>query len=107
MANRKKRILGILVLVNLLDLIIASPSDSPEVDASEELESFTTKKTLADRCLLKTETGPCKHFIHKWTYSVAEGKCKTFLYGGCLGNENRFHSETECLHHCVGGADRE
>ncbi|XP_051168302.1 axotactin isoform X3 [Leptopilina boulardi] len=105
MNNRKKWIIVILVLMNLLDLINANTSDSPEIEASEEVETFTTKKNVPDKCLLKTETGPCKHFIHKWTFDETEGKCKTFPYGGCLGNENRFHSETECLHHCIGGAD--
>jgi len=102
-----KRILGILVLFNVVVKMPANRTDSPKTDIVEETEEFTTtKKTLPDRCLVKTEPGPCKQYVHKWTFNKAEGKCRTFPYGGCQGNENRFNSEAECLYHCVGGAER-
>ena len=63
-------------------------------------------KDLPDRCIVKAELGPCKHYVHKWAFNKTEGKCNTFIYGGCLGNDNRFNSELECLHVCVGGPDR-
>lgn len=111
MLNRERRILVVLALLNtaLISLgIEASITDSPDVDLLEENEGlYTTKRTLPDRCLVKTETGPCKHYIHKWTFNKLEGKCKTFVYGGCLGNENRFNSQLECLYHCIGGPNRE
>ncbi|KAK0086828.1 hypothetical protein PV326_005433, partial [Microctonus aethiopoides] len=81
-------------------------TDSSEMDIIDDMEmqvTTTTKRALPDRCLVRTETGPCKHYIHKWTFIKAEGKCRTFVYGGCLGNENRFNSQLECLHYCVGG----
>ncbi|KAK0082695.1 hypothetical protein PV325_009995 [Microctonus aethiopoides] len=75
------------------------------IDDMEMQVTTTTKRALPDRCLVRTETGPCKHYIHKWTFIKAEGKCRTFVYGGCLGNENRFNSQLECLHYCVGGSN--
>ncbi|XP_023288585.1 uncharacterized protein LOC105702087 isoform X3 [Orussus abietinus] len=59
----------------------------------------------ADRCLLDTEPGPCRHYVHKWTFDRTQGRCRTFVYGGCAGNDNRFDSEIECMHRCVGGPD--
>lgn len=85
-------------------------TDSSEMDIIDDMEmqvTTTTKRSLPDRCLVRTETGPCKHYIHKWTFIKAEGKCRTFVYGGCLGNENRFNSQLECLHYCVGGPNCE
>ncbi|XP_014478317.1 PREDICTED: uncharacterized protein LOC106746323 isoform X2 [Dinoponera quadriceps] len=106
MTHCDKRILGILVLLNVVAKIPANRTDSPKTDMVEETEVFiTTKRTLPDRCLVKTEPGPCNHYVHKWTFNKAEGKCRMFSYGGCLGNENRFNSEAECLHYCIGGAD--
>lgn len=107
MTHCDKRILGILVLLNVVAKIPANQTDSPKTDMVEETEVFiTTKRILPDRCLVKTEPGPCNHYVNKWTFNKAEGKCRMFSYGGCLGNENRFTSEAECLHYCIGGADR-
>lgn len=110
MSSSNLRVLGVLLGV----LIILSPSyrarasvpDPIDSEVIEVSEATTTKRTLPDRCLVKTEPGPCKHYIHKWTFNKVQGKCRTFVYGGCLGNENRFNSQIECLHYCVGGPER-
>ncbi|XP_046397067.1 contactin-associated protein-like 2 isoform X2 [Ischnura elegans] len=55
------------------------------------------------RCELVPDGGPCRGFTHMWYYNKNLGKCETFIYGGCKGNDNRFTSEYECLFHCGGG----
>lgn len=64
-------------------------------------------RMLPDRCLVKLESGPCTKYVHKWAFNKTENKCITFIYGGCLGNENNFNSEVECMHYCIGGPERE
>ncbi|XP_020291708.1 uncharacterized protein LOC109858643 isoform X3 [Pseudomyrmex gracilis] len=107
MIHRDKRILRIFFLLNLIAKISANRTESPKIDIVEETEVLTTtRKELPDKCLVKMgEQGPCKQYIYKWTFNKTKGECQTFIYGGCLGNENRFNSEDECLHYCVGGPD--
>ena len=46
-------------------------------------------------------SGPCEKNHSQWFYE-AEGKhCAQFIYGGCLGNNNRFETREECLALCV------
>ncbi|XP_015175863.1 PREDICTED: neurexin-2 isoform X7 [Polistes dominula] len=106
MTRREKRIFGILVLLNILGKVPANLTASSESESIEETVAITTtKKPIPERCLEKQVQGPCKHYVYKWSFHKAEGKCKMFPYGSCLGNENRFNSEAECLHYCVGGPD--
>lgn len=58
---------------------------------------------VPDKCAGPPEAGSCKNFIYKWRYDTATKECTTFVWGGCNGNPlNRFNTEAECLHHCVG-----
>jgi hypothetical protein len=54
------------------------------------------------RCQLRPETGPCKAGTGMWYYDAAQGRCAQFIYGGCLGNANRFATVKECAAVCVG-----
>ena len=54
------------------------------------------------RCQLRPDTGPCKAGTGMWYYDVSQGKCNQFVYGGCLGNANRFATLKDCAAVCVG-----
>jgi hypothetical protein len=36
-----------------------------------------------------------------WTYDAAQGKCVSYVYGGCRGTDNLFISENECKEKCL------
>ncbi|CAJ0567286.1 unnamed protein product, partial [Mesorhabditis spiculigera] len=49
----------------------------------------TRAETPEDRCLEPVDQGPCQTFQIKWFWDEADGQCKEFHYGGCLGTKNR------------------
>lgn len=52
------------------------------------------------RCLLKSETGPCRAAMPRYFYNADSGKCEMFLYGGCDGNANNFEDPASCMKSC-------
>ncbi|XP_077535962.1 uncharacterized protein LOC144148277 [Haemaphysalis longicornis] len=49
----------------------------------------------------RNDLGPCRNYSVNWFFSVADGRCTRFWYGGCEGNGNRFNSQEECEETCV------
>lgn len=42
--------------------------------------------------------------VRRWFYDSNYGSCKHFLFSGCGGNANNFHSRHDCQEQCVLGA---
>ncbi|CAF4517498.1 unnamed protein product [Rotaria sp. Silwood1] len=61
------------------------------------------KCATSDDCELPSETGPCRAMIRLFYYNSASKECEQFIYGGCRGNNNRFHSKQECIETCGHG----
>ena len=51
-------------------------------------------------CDHPSETGPCEAAMQKYYYDSDAGYCKTFIYGGCEGNENNFDTAEQCVEAC-------
>ena len=43
-----------------------------------------------DICYLPVDPGLCGFNFLRYYYNAPSNSCKTFYYGGCLGNSNRF-----------------
>lgn len=54
-------------------------------------------------CLTPADRGLCKAHEKRFYYNSSVGKCLTFNYSGCGGNENNFVSEKSCLRACKKG----
>ena len=53
-----------------------------------------------DICTLPPEAGPCEAFIPSFFFNATSDRCERFIYGGCLGNDNRFSTVQECEERC-------
>ena len=55
-------------------------------------------------CELEVDGGRDNEYIDfLWYFNNETGGCRSFKFGGCGGNENRFCSLDECRDTCGGG----
>ncbi|XP_023206514.1 amyloid-like protein 2 isoform X1 [Xiphophorus maculatus] len=89
-------------------------AEEEEEEAEEEKEEESSKppkkikqnqiplrEALNYICSLPSETGPCRAYFPRWYFDVERHDCLPFVYGGCRGNENNFHSWFHCINMCV------
>ncbi|XP_036925071.1 collagen alpha-3(VI) chain isoform X2 [Sturnira hondurensis] len=81
-----------------------APPQPAKTAASATVNLMVSTEPLAssdgDICKLRREEGTCRKFVLKWYYDAETGSCARFWYGGCGGNENRFHSQADCERVC-------
>ncbi|TRY74127.1 hypothetical protein DNTS_026676, partial [Danionella cerebrum] len=51
-------------------------------------------------CRSEPDSGPCFGMQQRFHYNSSIMTCQIFTYGGCLGNQNNFETEKECLQSC-------
>lgn len=56
---------------------------------------------VIEACSLSKDSGTCRKYSVQYYYDFNTGTCRTFWYGGCQGNENRFLSQEECENVCI------
>ena len=66
--------------------------------------NFRSKKECNNQCVcsLPKVEGFCLGYFPSWFYNSTSGQCEDFVYGGCGGNTNRFHTKNRCLATCEG-----
>merc|ERR1712126_111381 len=93
-----------LARVNLdLKVNINSPK---AIQAPVDVPSDIVPSDKPQICDLEPETGPCRGHSTMFYYDNKSKDCKTFIYGGCGGNGNRFGSKVECLKTCQGAPEQ-
>ncbi|KAM7314902.1 hypothetical protein ISCGN_004686 [Ixodes scapularis] len=63
----------------------------------------TRPQAESNRCLLPKKEGPCNMRRRRYYYHAGSRSCKTFTYGGCRGNANRFRTLAACRKACIKG----
>uniref|UniRef100_A0A096LWC0 Amyloid beta (A4) precursor-like protein 2 n=1 Tax=Poecilia formosa TaxID=48698 RepID=A0A096LWC0_POEFO len=56
-------------------------------------------------CSLPSVMGPCRAYFHRWYFDLGKQTCMPFIYGGCRGNQNNFHSWFGCMYKCIFNHD--
>ncbi|XP_054572317.1 kunitz-type protease inhibitor 1 isoform X3 [Eptesicus fuscus] len=74
-------------------------SDQPESTANITVTVLSAKQT-EEYCLVTKKVGRCRGSFPRWYYDPKEQICKSFVYGGCLGNKNNYLREEECKLAC-------
>lgn len=54
-------------------------------------------------CKLQPDAGRCKGYFPRYFFNHTSGQCEKFIYGGCEGNSNRFHTIELCQKKCQPG----
>ncbi|KAK5851892.1 hypothetical protein PBY51_023409 [Eleginops maclovinus] len=54
----------------------------------------------SESCKAAPDTGPCFGLHQRYYYNSSSMSCELFKYGGCMGNQNNFENERECLQRC-------
>ncbi|XP_021914576.1 papilin isoform X2 [Zootermopsis nevadensis] len=67
----------------------------------EECKAKCVEPPGRDACFLPKIEGPCEGYYPYWYYDIDRKQCGQFIYGGCLGNNNRFDTREECQDLCV------
>lgn len=49
---------------------------------------------------MPSSQGDCDNYVPRWFFDAQEGQCKSFLYGGCGGNNNNFDTYDDCENYC-------
>ncbi|XP_064469332.1 carboxypeptidase inhibitor SmCI-like [Ornithodoros turicata] len=51
-------------------------------------------------CYLPKGRGLCNESLLRYFYNPDSGRCEAFMYSGCMGNANNFHSVGDCKLFC-------
>ncbi|GAV00689.1 hypothetical protein RvY_11503-2 [Ramazzottius varieornatus] len=52
-------------------------------------------------CSMGVDVGACDERIPRYYYDISQGKCLSFTYTGCGGNQNHFHTTEQCEGFCA------
>ncbi|KAL3863617.1 hypothetical protein ACJMK2_005367 [Sinanodonta woodiana] len=94
----------ILIIALLISSFVEGRKEKKKKGKSKSkdvISSSTLPETdKQDACQQPKEVGPCKGIIKRYYFKKETGKCKSFNFGGCGGNDNNFTSRSACRKRC-------
>jgi len=85
--------------VNECENICGGENVGNETVLDDTVNEAEKPKSKAD-CNLPSDTGTCRGSHSRYFYNTKSGNCELFVWGGCGGNANRFHSRGICEKVC-------
>ncbi|XP_054988448.1 kunitz-type protease inhibitor 1 isoform X3 [Sorex araneus] len=82
----------------LFQLTVPS-AEQPDTPSNITITVLSAKQT-EEYCLAASKVGRCRGSFPRWYYDPKDQLCKSFTYGGCLGNKNNYLREEECRLAC-------
>ncbi|XP_067339515.1 protein AMBP-like [Channa argus] len=76
--------------------VVPSLAPADEEGSGDETPLFSG----SEACKAAVDSGPCFGLFPRYYYNSSSMSCELFNYGGCLGNQNNFATERECLQRC-------
>ncbi|XP_015232468.1 PREDICTED: tissue factor pathway inhibitor-like [Cyprinodon variegatus] len=76
--------------------------NEPEVQLNVSTQPQNDFST-SDICFSPIDTGTCSLALKRYAYNPETKRCQMFVYSGCGGNHNNFHSRKHCYHKCIRG----
>lgn len=73
--------------------------EQPDSTSNISITVLSAKQT-EEYCLAASKVGRCRGSFPRWYYDPKDQLCKSFTYGGCLGNRNNYLREEECRLAC-------
>ncbi|KAM6984824.1 protein AMBP [Aplochiton taeniatus] len=76
--------------------VILSPALVPEEGSGDDTPLFKGEES----CKTEPDVGPCFGMFPRYFFNSTAMACQLFNYGGCMGNQNNFLTERQCLQSC-------
>ncbi|XP_036417157.1 kunitz-type protease inhibitor 2 [Colossoma macropomum] len=74
--------------------------ESKKEDDKEDIEDYH------EACTPPADAGLCRAAFQMFYFEPSSQTCKSFTYGGCGGNKNRYDTVEECMSKCAGKQGR-
>lgn len=94
---------SVCLLVSVVPELLTALPEEADGHAETTVSERPPIKPKHTFCAMKMDDGPCKAMIRNYFFNMATQQCEEFIYGGCLGNKNRFDTLEKCKATCIKG----
>ena len=91
-------------VVQLITTVVSIFTQTSRFDSSDfnwfEISAEKYSEQDIATCSQAPDSGPCIAAFKRFYYDVRDGRCHSFVFGGCGGNQNNFRTLEDCQQSC-------